>query len=69
MRDDALEGFLSSPQDNPAKWLAMLYAYLDESGHEQKNDWMCVAGFVGTEGQWKKAAPLWLEAIINSRII
>lgn len=48
--------------EQPARWLLMLYAYLDESGQEQK-DWMVVAGFLGNENQWKRYGPLWSEAI------
>ncbi len=36
----------------------MLTAYLDESGHDSK-DWMCLAGFLGNENQWKDCSEKW----------
>lgn len=60
---NALDGFFSGPHDNPPKWLIMLYAYFDESGQEQKENWMCVGGFLGNESQWGQVASLWAEAI------
>src|SRR5216117_2373707 len=50
-----LDGFFSSPQDHPAKWLFMLTAYVDESGHESP-DWVIVAGLLGNDDQWKQLA-------------
>jgi hypothetical protein len=40
----------------------MLTAYIDESGHESKN-WMFLAGFLGTDEQWKSFVPLWKSAL------
>jgi len=36
----------------------VLRAYLDESGHESKG-WVFLAGFVGTEEQWRDFVPKW----------
>lgn len=58
MAHDELDGYFSSPQDDPPKWLVMLTAYIDETGHETK-DWMCLAGFLGTEYDWERFVPLW----------
>ncbi len=40
----------------------MLTAYLDESGQEQ-DDWMFIAGYMGTDDAWGKFPVLWAEAI------
>ena len=40
----------------------MLTAYLGESGQEQ-DDWMFIAGYMGTHDAWKKLPVLWAEAI------
>src|SRR5256885_4609602 len=61
-----LDGYFSSPHDNPPKWMAMITAYLDESGHETKN-WMFVAGFFGNDDQWKSLVPLWKEGLGTQR--
>jgi hypothetical protein len=62
VRDKELEGYFTTPHDNPPKWLCMLTAYLDESGHEQR-DWQFVAGFFGNDEQWGKFCPLWKQAL------
>jgi hypothetical protein len=36
----------------------MMTAYIDESGHESKG-WMFLAGYLGTEDQWKAFVPAW----------
>jgi hypothetical protein len=61
-----LEGYFVSPHDNPPKWMAMITAYLDESGHEAKN-WMFVAGFFGNDEQWNALVPLWTDALGRQR--
>ena len=50
--------FFVTPHDNPPKWLFMLTAYLDESGHETK-DVSIIAGFLGNEEQWKCCVERW----------
>ncbi len=40
----------------------MLTAYLDETGQEQ-DDWMFIAGYMGTDEAWRKFPGLWAEAI------
>jgi hypothetical protein len=57
-----LEGYFTSPHDRPARWLAVLTAYLDECGHEQKG-WQFIAGFFGNDDQWKDFTPRWIEAL------
>ena len=44
------------------KWLLMLRAYIDESGHESKG-WMSLAGFLGREEQWRDFVPKWKSAL------
>jgi hypothetical protein len=36
----------------------MMTAYIDESGHEGKG-WMFLAGYLGSEDQWKRFVPAW----------
>lgn len=50
--------FFRTPHDSPPKWLLMLTAYLDESGHETK-DAVIVAGFLGNDEQWRQCAEQW----------
>jgi hypothetical protein len=40
----------------------VLTAYIDESGQEQ-DDWMFIAGYMGTDEAWKKFPDLWAKAI------
>ncbi len=65
MRND-LDGYFSSPQDAPPKWLAMLTVYLDESGQESK-DWQFIAGFLGNSDQWAALASKWSLALGNRK--
>jgi hypothetical protein len=60
---DVLDGFCSGPEDDPPGWLGVLTGYFDESMHHQEDDWMCVAGFIGSSGQWKDLAKAWPKAI------
>lgn len=55
------------PHDNPPRWLYMLTAYVDESGQEQKQDYMFVAGFYGNDEQWGSVPPAWKTAIAPRR--
>jgi hypothetical protein len=48
---------------DPPTTLLMLHAYIDESGQEQQKDYMCIAGFAGTQEQWAKFRELWASAI------
>ena len=48
-----LDGYFDSPEDCPTKWLLMLRAYIDESGHEAKN-WMFLAGYYGSCDHWEQ---------------
>lgn len=57
-----LEGFFESPHDAPPKYLAVLYGYFDESGHESQ-EWVCVAGFVGNSGHWNAFVRKWKAAL------
>jgi hypothetical protein len=41
----------------------MFYLYIDESGQEQKIDWMVVAGFFGDQKQWNNYSVPWADAI------
>lgn len=58
--------FFKTPHDNPSKWLFMLTAYLDESGHETK-DAAIVAGFLGNDDQWQQCANEWRVALGNRK--
>lgn len=53
---------MASPHDAPARYLLMLTVYLDESGHETPT-YVVIAGFVGTDEQWKEFAPEWVRAV------
>jgi hypothetical protein len=58
-----LGGAFRIPHNKPPRWLLMFTAYVDESGQEQQENWMFVAGYVGHEDAWRKVEPLWLTAI------
>jgi len=60
--DDEIAGYFGSPEDAPAKWVLMLRAYIDESGHESKG-WTILAGYLGREEQWKAFVPKWREVL------
>lgn len=47
-----------TPHDRPPKWVLMLTAYLDESGHEAKG-LVVLAGFLGNEKQWSDCETAW----------
>ena len=53
-----LEGRFCIPHDDPPKWLAMLYAYLDETGQETR-DWVFIAGYLGNKEQWHEFEERW----------
>jgi hypothetical protein len=61
-RVNVLDAAFRIPHDNPPRFLLVLTAYLDESGQEQ-DDWMFIAGYMGTDEAWKKFPGLWAEAI------
>jgi hypothetical protein len=50
--------FFETPHDRPPRSLLMITAYLDESGHSG-NGYAVLAGFYGTDDQWKNLVPLW----------
>jgi hypothetical protein len=58
-----LGGAFRIPHNRPPGWLLMFTAYVDESGQEQQENWMFVAGYVGPEEAWRKVESLWLTAI------
>ncbi len=51
-----------TPHDCRPKWVFMLTAYLDESGHEGK-DIVLLSGFLGTAEQWEKCESDWQSAL------
>lgn len=55
-----------TPHDSPPKWVFMLTAYLDESGHETRN-LMVLAGFLGNSSQWGACAENWKTALGNRK--
>jgi hypothetical protein len=59
---DEIDGYFSSLLDDPPRRLLMMTAYVDESGHESAN-WMFIAGFLGSEDQWKDFVPKWKAAL------
>ena len=62
LRDNVLDAAFRIPHDNLPMFLFVLTAYLDESGQEQ-DDWMFIAGYMGTDEAWEKFPGLWAEAI------
>lgn len=61
-----LDGCFCSPHDAPPTVLCIVQhvytAYLDETG-QQANGWVFVAGFMGSEAQWKDFIPKWKSAL------
>ena len=53
---------METPHDNPARWLLMLTAYLDESWEDVQTHFI-VAGFLGDTDQWTAFDPEWREAV------
>ena len=51
-----------TPHDYRLKWVFMLTAYLDETGHEGK-DLVILAGFLGTAEQWEKCEADWRSGL------
>jgi hypothetical protein len=45
----------------------MVYVYCDESGHERRDQYMFIAGFLGRESNWTALAREWKEAIGKRR--
>jgi hypothetical protein len=60
---DFLGGAFRIPHDRPPRRLLVFTAYLDESGQEQRENYMFVAGYVGDERAWARVAEPWLAAI------
>ena len=63
--DAELDGYFDSPEDAPPRWLLMLRAYLDESGHEGKG-WMALAGYIGRKEQWLDFIPKWKAPLVRN---
>jgi hypothetical protein len=57
-----LDAAFRIPHDNPPRFLLMMTVFLDESGQEQ-DDWMFIAGYMGTDEAWRKFPDLWSKAI------
>lgn len=60
--DEVLEHAFRIPHDDPPGHLLVLTCYIDESS-QTSSEWMSVAGFIGTDEQWKACVPAWREAI------
>lgn len=58
-----LDGYFEGPQDSPPKWLLMLTAYIDESGHEKHQGWMFLAGWLGNCDQWTQFVGEWKKGL------
>jgi len=56
---------LVHPRDGHPKILAMMHAYLDESGIHDGAALCVIAGFFGGPGQWRKFEPLWKRALAD----
>jgi hypothetical protein len=54
---------LVHPRDDHPKVLAMLQAYLDESGIHEGASIFAIAGYFGGPGQWRKFEILWQETL------
>lgn len=61
-----LDGYFAAPHDAPPKWLAMIWAYLDETGQEA-NDYVIIAGHFGYEQSWGAFVPAWKQALGPNR--
>jgi hypothetical protein len=57
-----LEGFFESPESNPPSRMLMIRAYLDESGHEQKEH-VIIAGHAGDYAAWSRFHKEWTAAL------
>jgi hypothetical protein len=60
---DFLGGAFRIPHDRPPRHLLVLTAYIDESGQEQREDFMFVAGYMGNEQAWRRVEEAWPSAI------
>jgi hypothetical protein len=60
--DNVLSSAFRIPHDFPPKNLLMLTAYVDETGQEQ-DDWMLIAGYMGSDEAWKSLVGPWQNAI------
>ncbi len=61
-RSERTDGYFKSPEDAPPSRLAMMRAYIDESGHEGRG-YVVVAGFFGDEKAWEAFEPKWRAAL------
>lgn len=59
---------LVHPRNKTPKVLAMLEAYLDETGIHQGAKLCVIAGYFGGPGQWRKFEAKWLKALAASNI-
>jgi hypothetical protein len=57
-----LDGYFAAPHVAPPRWLAMIWAYLDETGQETK-DYVIIAGHFGYEQSWGAFVPAWKQAL------
>src|SRR6266568_3504806 len=62
-RSERTDGYFKSPEDAPPSRLAMMRAYIDESGHEGRG-YVVVAGFFGDEKAWEAFEPKWRAALV-----
>lgn len=58
-----IHGIFEAPHDNPPKRALLITAYLDESQQESLTGHVVVAGFCGTEDQWKKFVTAWQKEV------
>ena len=58
-----LGGAFRLPFSSPPRNLFVLTAYVDESGQQQQQDFMFVAGYVGDEAAWRRVEAAWPSAI------
>src|SRR5437870_2983070 len=56
-------GMLVHPKDGHSKVFCVLHAYLDDSGSHAQAPILILAGYYGSENQWKKFDLQWRKAI------
>ena len=49
---------MRTPHDTPPDWMAVITAYIDESGYGSK-EIIVLGGFVGNDDQWTLCATAW----------
>jgi hypothetical protein len=62
-----LDGFFSSPEDAPPKWLFVIRAYLDETGQSEQ-DYVIIAGHAGCVENWGQFVDLWKQSLGPQRL-